>query len=161
MRPILLLTALALIACDTVGLDVPPEPEPGVQAWNAMLNAVNDVRARGAVCGGEAMVPAAPVIWDSRLERAAEQHSHDMAQNDYFDHTGSDGRDTGERVRRAGYDWRVVGENIARYQTSVAQVVDDWMESPGHCRQIMSPSFQEIGAAEVDGYWTQVFGVPR
>ncbi len=158
---VLLVAGLVLAGCDTYGLDVPPEPEAGVQAWDEMLDAVNAARVEGAVCGGERMAPAVPVIWDSRLEAAAEIHSADMARNDYFDHRGSDGLDTGERVRRAGYDWRAVGENIARYQQSVDDVVDDWLSSPGHCRQIMDPGFVELGAAEVGGYWTQVFGVPR
>ena len=161
MRASLLLPALALVACDSVGLDVPPEPEAGVEAWDAMLDAVNAVRAEGAVCGGDPMPPAAPLIWDSRLEAAAERHSADMAAHGRFDHVGSDGLSTGERVRREGYDWRAVGENIARYQDSVDQVLGDWLASPGHCRQILSPGFQELGAAEADGYWTQVFGAPR
>ena len=161
MRPLSIALVAALAACDTLGVDAPLEPEPSVQAWDAMLDAVNDARARGAVCGGERMGPVGPLIWDGRLEAAAGHHSRDMARHGYFDHTGSDGLGTGDRVRRAGYDWRAVGENIAQRQTSVAQVIGDWMGSPGHCRQIMSPRFQEMGAAEVDGYWTQVFGVPR
>jgi len=157
-----LFVASALLAgCDTYGLDFPPEPEADVQAWDEMLDAVNAVRAEGAVCGGQRMGPAGPVIWDSRLERAATLHSEDMAAHGYFDHRGSDGLNTGERVSRAGYDWQAVGENIARFQRSVEDVVGDWVASPGHCRQIMDPGFVELGAAEVDGYWTQVFGVPR
>lgn len=161
LRLSLVALALVLAGCDTVGLDLPPEPEAGVQAWDEMLAAVNAARARGATCGGKRMAPAPALIWDSRLEAAAERHSRDMAAHGHFDHQGSDGLGTGERVRRAGYDWRVVGENIARYQRSVDEVVGDWLESPSHCRQVLSPGFLEIGAAEVDGYWTQVFGVPR
>ncbi len=153
--------SLALSACDTMGLDLPPEPEAGVQAWDEMLTAVNEVRAQGATCGPREMAPAAPLIWDSRLEAAAVLHSRDMARHGRFDHRGSDGLGTGERVRRAGYDWRVVGENIAKHQRTVAEVVEDWVGSPGHCRQLLDPGFLEIGAAEEDGYWTQVFGVPR
>lgn len=157
----LLVFLVGLSACDTVGLDLPPEPEAGVQAWDEMLTAVNAVRAEGATCGDRRMAPAAPLIWDSRLEAAAERHSRDMAEHGHFDHRGSDGLGTGERVRRAGYDWRVIGENIAARQQSVAEVVGDWVESEGHCLHLMDPGFQEIGAAEVEGYWTQVFGVPR
>ena len=60
-----------------------------------------------------------------------------------------------------GYDWRVVGENLARNQTSVPQVMGDWLESPPHCRQLLAPEVLEIGAAEVEGYWAQVFAVAR
>jgi len=165
MRPILAPTALValllLAGCDTMGVGLPLEPEPGVQAWGEMLAAVNAVRAEGATCGGERLAPAEPLIWDSRLEAAAVEHSADMAENAYFDHRGTDGADTGERVRRAGYDWWAVGENIARHQRTVGEVIADWVASPGHCRQLMDPRFQELGAAEANGYWTQVFGVPR
>ena len=121
----LLVLLVCLSACDTVGLDLPPEPEAGVQAWDEMLTAVNAVRAEGATCGDRRMAPAAPLIWDSRLEAAAERHSRDMAEHGHFDHRGSDGLGTGERVRRAGYDWRVIGENIAARQQSVAEVVGE------------------------------------
>lgn len=157
----LILLSFVFVACDSVGVDVPPEPEAGVQPWGEMLDAVNAVRAQGATCGDDRMAPAAPLLWDSRLESAAQAHARDMAENGFFGHTSSDGTRMGDRVRRAGYDWAVVGENLARHQRSVGEVVEDWIESPGHCRQLLDPSFQEVGAAQVDGYWTQVFGVPR
>jgi uncharacterized protein YkwD len=157
----LVLLCLALVACDSMGMDVPPEPEAGVEPWGEMLEAINDVRAQGATCGDDRMAPAPPVIWDSRLERAATTHARDMAENGFFGHTSSDGTRMGDRVRRAGYDWAVVGENLARYQRSVGEVVTDWVESPGHCRQLLAPSFREVGVALVDGHWAQVFGVPR
>lgn len=153
--------AVLLTGCDSVGPGLPALPEADAEAWDEMLVAVNALRAEGAVCGGEWQDPAPALVWDARLEAAAHRHSADMSEHDRFSHRGSDGLDTGERVRRAGYDWRVVGENIARYQRSVPEVIEDWVESPDHCRQLLSPRFFEIGAAEVDGYWTQVFGVPR
>ena len=158
----LLAAALVLAAagCDTVGLEA-PEPEADARAWDEMLLAVNEARAEGATCGARRMPPAPTLVWDARLETAAVRHSEDMARRGFFDHRGSDGASTGERVTRAGYEWRVVGENIARHQRTVAEVVEDWLESPAHCRQLMDPGFLEIGAAERDGYWTQVFGVPR
>lgn len=155
----LLLLFLVLSACDTVGADAPPVAD--APAWDAMLNAVNDVRAEGATCGSQWHAPARPLVWDARLERAARHHAQDMAEHDHFAHRGTDGSRTGERVRRVGYDWRIVGENLARHQTSVRQVIGDWLESPSHCRQLLSPEMLEIGAAEVEGYWTQVFAVAR
>lgn len=150
---------LLLAGCDTVGVDTPPAAD--APAWDAMLSAVNDVRAEGVACGGEWQPPAPPLVWDARLEAAAARHSRDMARHDHFGHRGTDGRDTGDRVREEGYDWRIVGENLARHQVSVPQVIDDWLASPAHCRQLLAPEFLEIGAAEEGGYWTQVFGVAR
>ena len=163
-RPLpILVGVLLLVGCDAVGVEAPPAdvPADGGLAWGAMLVAVNEVRAAGATCGGEWLPPAKPLAWDGRLATAAERHSRDMARNQHFDHRGTDGRGTGERVRRAGYDWRAVGENIARHQVSVDEVMSDWLDSPGHCRQLLSPTYLEVGAAQADGYWTQVFGTAR
>lgn len=159
-RPLAALVGLFLIVgCDSSG--VAPVPVGDSPAWDAMLAAVNTARATGAVCGGRWHPPAEPLVWDRRLETAAERHADDMSRHGHFDHRGTDGRDPGDRVRQAGYDWWAVGENIARYQVSVDQVVEDWLESPGHCRQMLNPAYLELGAAEIDGYWTQVFGTAR
>lgn len=152
---------VGLAGCDTVGLDAPLAPEPGVRPWSEMLQAVNQVRREGATCGGVRMGPAKPLVWDARLERAADAHAGDMARHGYLSHRDRAGRGTGDRVRDAGYSWRRVGENLARNQDSVREVVADWLESPTHCRTLLDPSMAEIGAAERGGYWVQVFGVPR
>lgn len=155
-----LLVAVATAGCDTVGVDLPPEPEAG-PAWGEMLAAVNAARARGATCGTDRMDPAPDLVWDSRLEAAAARHAEDMARHAYFDHTGRDGSDAGDRARRAGYEWRRIGETLARHQRSVDETVEAWLASPGHCRQLLDPRYVEVGAAEEGGYWAQTFGVPR
>lgn len=157
----LLLAGSGVAGCDTVGLDVAPTPEPGDRPWAEMIEAVNRVRAEGATCGGTAMPPAPPLVWDARLERAAADHARDMARHGYLSHRDRAGRDTGARVRDAGYAWRVVGENLGRNQASVDQAIGDWLASPGHCRTLLNPGFAEIGASEDGGYWVQVFGVAR
>lgn len=155
-------TLFLLTACDTVGIDGVDSTEPPPESvWNEMLDAVNEVRAQPQTCGGVSFDAAAPLHWDERLEEAARIHTDDMVRYDYFDHVGSDGSGPGDRVRRVGYGWRRVGENIARYQRTVDEVVDAWLNSEGHCQQIMDPRFVEMGAVERDGYWTQVFGAPR
>lgn len=130
-------------------------------AWSEMLAAVNEVRAAGATCGDVWHPPAEALVWDGRLAAAAERHSRDMSRNGHFEHHGTDGRDVGERADGAGYDWRALGENIARRQVSVEQVMGDWLESPAHCRQLLSPDYLELGAAKVGSYWTQMFGAAR
>ena len=136
-------------------------PARSLSGWAEMLSALNAVRKAGATCGGTPMPPAAPLVWDRRLAAAADRHVRDMATHKRFSHRGSDGLHAGERARRMGYDWRALGENIARHQRSVDQVLDDWLASPSHCRQIMSPAYAEVGAAKVGGYWAQVFGTFR
>jgi uncharacterized protein YkwD len=91
-----------------------------------------------------------------------------MGDYNFFSHTGSDGLMVDDRVRNAGYDWSVVGENIAAGQQTINTVIAAWLDSPGHCANIMHSLYTEFGAKSysVDGsdypiYWTQVFAKPR
>ncbi|WP_457421695.1 CAP domain-containing protein [Roseateles sp. P5_E7] len=135
-----------------------------------MLTAVNTHRRSGATCGARGSFPAArELAWNAALTQAAVAHSDDMVANNFFDHTGSNGSTLGTRVTAAGYLWSSVGENIAAGQAGVAEVVDGWMKSDGHCANLMNATFRDIGVACVAGnantsyrtYWTQDFGTPR
>lgn len=161
LKVAVVLALLSVAGCDTVGLDERPVQEADLEVWDEMLDAVNVARAEGGVCGSERIAPSEPLVWDARLELAARRHTLDLVKHNMLSHTGSDGLEPGDRVLEAGYEWRVVGENLIRGRNSLDTVIEDWLESPGHCRQILNPVLSEMGAAEVDGYWTQVFGVPR
>ena len=158
----LLLAALALTGCELAELLTDAvEPEPASEPWHEMLDAVNEVRAEGRDCG-DGWYPSAPALtWSGRLEKAATRHSRDMAERDRLSHVGSDGSRVGDRATRAGYDWRRVGENIARAQLSVEQVMEAWLASSSHCHALLEPGYTEMGAAEEDRFWTQVFAKPR
>ncbi|HBZ05376.1 MAG TPA: CAP domain-containing protein, partial [Massilia sp.] len=100
--------------------------------------------------------------------QAAREHSSDMAAHRRFSHRGSDDSEVAQRATRVGYRWRHIGENIAAGQTSAQEAVAGWLESPGHCANLMNPDFSEMGAgyaisrARMPGfaYWTQVFAMP-
>lgn len=133
-----------------------------------MLDAVNAARRAGATCGSTRMPAVPAVTWNSRLAQAAATHSNDMARRNFFSHTGSDGSSHADRVSRAGYSWRTVGENIAGGQRTVNDVMAGWMASPGHCLNIMNGSYTEFGHSLVTDnnsrygtYWTQIFAAPR
>jgi hypothetical protein len=75
------------------------------------------------------------------------------------------------RMDAAGYSGVTWGENIAKGQSTPAEVVAGWMDSDGHCANIMNPMFTEIGVGFYEGtqtnqyynenlYWTQNFGAP-
>lgn len=114
-----------------------------------------------------------PVTLDPKLTAAGQAHSEDMALNDYFSHTGADGSSASQRVTRAGYDWSRTGENIAAGYTSAAEVMEGWMDSPGHRANILSCAYTQMGLGYYDEagdsfpgpygyrhYWTQVFATP-
>ena len=133
----------------------------------AMLTHVNDTRSQPRSCGDVNYAATAALSWHCTLEDVAFSHSRDMGDHNFFSHTGSDGLNPGDRVLNAGYDWSVVGENIAAGQPTVDTVMSAWLDSPGHCANIMEASYTEFGAASytVDGsdfpiYWTQLFARP-
>lgn len=146
--------------------DARPE---GQEAGLAILDGVNQARASGYVCGGEAYPPAPPLRWNPQLAAAAQEHSADMASRGKLDHVSSDGGTVRERSQRAGYYWTRIGENIAYGQWTPQEALATWLASPPHCANIMDRAFTEMGAAfsrapqERSGviYWAQVLGRPR
>jgi|GEM_PF-259451 len=140
------------------------EPPPGDQAqW---LQPVNDARAVGRWCGDEYFGPAAPLSWDDRLGRAAQLHSEFMAETNTMSHTGRNGSSLTDRIAAEGYSWTYAGENVAMGYPSYAQVMQAWLNSPGHCRNIMSPYAADLGVGVAYAnngapYWTQNFARHR
>ncbi len=134
---------------------------------NRALQLVNQVRARGTHCGDELFGPAPPLTLSGTLGDVASGHANDMAQKNYFEHVDPAGHSPADRVRATGYQEKLVGENIAYGPKTVDEVVQGWLDSPGHCENIMDPRFVEMGLALAPGrvkhglYWVQVFAEPR
>jgi uncharacterized protein YkwD len=143
----------------------PTLPDPA-QLSQELLARVNEARAAPRSCGDQVFGAAPPLTWNENLAHAALGHSEDMATKRYHSHKEPGGSDPAERATRSGYRWSRIGENIASGQHSVAQAVNDWLGSPGHCANIMNPAFTEMGAAYAVNpanenrtpYWTQMFG---
>lgn len=134
----------------------------------AMLASVNQARTENRSCGEDFYPATEKLTWNCRIQIAAAAHAQDMAENDFFSHTGSDGSAASTRISRAGYVWSWAGENIAAGQYSVNDVMIGWLDSPGHCANIMSPAFSEFGFAYAENddsyytrYWVQNFARPR
>jgi uncharacterized protein YkwD len=133
----------------------------------AMLQAVNTARAEARPCGSTLMSPAPPLQWDPRLAAVATEHSNDQAAHKKMSHQGSDGSQVSDRVTRAGFRWRAVGENVyhASWHASPEEAVKAWIKSAGHCRNLMQGNFTHFGSGAGDNgpqrYWTQVFASPR
>lgn len=132
-----------------------------------LLAQLNTARSQARQCGGQSFAAAAPLAWNATLGTVAQDHSRDMANNNYLDHKDRDGRTPGDRAELSGYSGQLVGENIAAGQDTVGKVVDGWLASPGHCANLMNPQYQELGAAYATDpksnagiYWTAMFGAP-
>ncbi|MFJ8235346.1 CAP domain-containing protein [Ureibacillus sp. NPDC094379] len=93
------------------------------------------------------------------LMAVARDKSEDMASNNYFSHTSPTYGSPFDQMRSAGISYRAAGENIAQGQRSPQQVVQAWMDSPGHRQNLLNPSFTHIGVGFVENgyYWTQQF----
>ena len=134
----------------------------------AVLQQVNAARAAARSCGSKPMKAARPLAWNRTLAEAAELHSVDMAARRYFDHVSPDGKRVSQRVAAQGYNWRMVGENLAGGDTTVTGVLSGWLKSPEHCQNMMSPAYAEVGVACVrepgsqwGNYWTMVLATRR
>jgi uncharacterized protein YkwD len=131
------------------------------------LELVNAARARGARCGERSFSPAPPVTLSDTLGGVALGHASDMAVHDYFEHQDLSGHSPADRVRAVGYREKLVGENIAFGPRTAEEVVQGWLDSPGHCENIMDPRFAEMGIAYAAGhgkrglYWVQLLAAPR
>lgn len=101
----------------------------------------------------------APLKSDGRLTNAAQSHSTDMARRGYFSHDTPEGVHFDQRIKAAGYA-QPGAENIAMGQRSAEEVMDAWMHSDGHRRNILNCDLSAIGIGlDTNGwYWTQDFG---
>lgn len=107
----------------------------------------------------------APLQLNALLTVAAQGHAEDMAAHSFFDHIAPDGSGPADRATRAGYDWSMIGENIARGQDSPRAAVQGWTDSDDHCTNMMNGNFTELGVGyaisnDNTKYWVQLFGKP-
>lgn len=128
----------------------PPPATPGSSQQDQVVTLVNTFRGQSG-CG--------PVTVDVRLTAAAQGHSSDMANRDYFSHDTPEGVTFDKRIRNAGYE-SPGAENIAMGARTAEDVMRMWMESPGHRANILNCDLDTIGVGlDRDGfYWTQDFG---
>lgn len=136
----------------------PPPPPPSTTvppASNIAAAVIALTNAERAAAG------LAPVAAQPQLMSAALVHSQDQATMRRMTHTGSDGSSAGDRIERAGFQWRTWAENVAMGYPTAESVMDGWVNSPGHRANILNPTMVHIGVAVVTGgdgapYWTMV-----
>ena len=134
----------------------------------AVVAEVNRRRASAQSCGSRgAFAATGSLRWSEPLFRAAAGHARDMVAHQFFSHTGSDGSSVSARINAIGYAWASVGENIAAGQPTVSRVVEAWMDSDGHCANLMNPAMEEFAVACVyntgnrSNYWVMELAKPR
>jgi uncharacterized protein YkwD len=113
-----------------------------------LANLVNERRAR---------LGRGALVWDDRLARVAQRHSEDMARRHFFSHVNPDGLDPFERLSAAGIRFRAAAENIGEGQRDADEMFEDWMDSPGHRRNLENGRYTRHGIGLYQRYWTHVF----
>lgn len=156
--------ALSLMGCEALTTQWPrlleeinpPRPQPQTPASpvqspviadmeSAIRQQINQIRQDR---GLEALAA------NEDLAQVARSYSRQMAENNFFSHTGVDGSDVGQRVKAAGIVYWIVGENLftsTNIPEPVPVAVDGWMDSPGHRENILRPEYRETGI----GIWRE------
>ncbi|KAF4027877.1 Cysteine-rich secretory protein family [Phytophthora infestans] len=137
--------------------NVPPALQKSslvTDVYSALLGRVNKERAANGLSS---------LCASSKLQKAAQRQSEDMAANDFLHHVGSDGSTVPSRISEAGYKWKSIAENVAGGQADADAVVGTWMNSTGHRMNILG-DYTHFGAGYTfnpDGmythYWAQEF----
>ena len=134
------------------------------------LARINALRAAGADCRSAGRIaPSAQLEWSDPLTLAAQRHVQDMVAKNFFSHAGSNGSTPGQRVRAAGFAWRLVGENVAVGYYDVDAVLAGFMAADGHCANLMDAGYTVVSLACQPGsatnayanYWAMDLARPR
>lgn len=94
---------------------------------------------------------------DSSLSNMATVKAQDMINNNYFDHNSPTYGSPFDMMKKFNITYGYAGENIAEGQTTASQVMNDWMNSPGHRANIMNGSYKKIGIGYYNNAWVQEF----
>ncbi|MET1032085.1 CAP domain-containing protein [Domibacillus tundrae] len=135
----------------------PQQAQPAQTATNAKsVNAfeqevaklVNEERAKAGLKALEL---------DTKLSEVARAKSQDMKDKGYFSHQSPTYGSPFDMMKQFGITYKAAGENIAKGQQTPEEVMEAWMNSDGHRKNILSADFTHIGVGYVDGHWTQMF----
>jgi len=141
------------------------------------LTAINNVRATGRYCGDTFYPAVAPLQWSDSLYRASYEHSEDLIMSgvtlETFGHNGSGtdsdwtaqvleldrGSNMQERGANNGYAGGYIGENVTWLiygDNTMENAMKEWLESEGHCRNMMRAEHTDFGMAKVENIWTEI-----
>ncbi|MBD2163481.1 CAP domain-containing protein [Calothrix membranacea FACHB-236] len=126
----------------------PQPPQPAQTPQTAEIESqvrqqINQVRQKNGL---------QPLKNNEKLAQVARNYSQQMAEKNFFSHTGIDGSTLSDRVSAGGISYWMVGENLFRSKNipqPVQPAVDGWLKSPGHKENILRPVFRETGV----GVW--------
>lgn len=128
--------------------DNPQESANSPQFAQQVLDLVNQERSKAGL---------KPLSMISGLTKVAMAKAQDMYNNNYFDHQSPTYGSPFDMMKSFGITYNSAGENIAKGQTSPTEVMNQWMNSPGHRANILNTTFTQIGIAFYNKEWVQEF----
>jgi uncharacterized protein YkwD len=133
-------------------IEIPTQSPPTSQPTQSATTKEIEIAIRESINQVREDEQLSPLQHNERLAQVARMYSRQMAEQDFFSHTGIDGSTLADRVRAGGIIYWVVGENLFK-STNIPEpvqvAVDGWMDSPGHRENVLRPVFQETGV----GVW--------
>jgi uncharacterized protein YkwD len=164
-RLLVLVSLLVLVACGKSPSFTSTTERTELQT---LLVLVNEARGVQRECGSKTFVATKALTLNNKLTLAAQKHTQDMNVTGKLSHTTPSGAinyDSGTtfdaRIKQEGYTFKTAGENVAWGFNTPQSVLKAWLESEGHCRNIMNPAFTEIGLGKTGSYWAQSFAAPQ
>ncbi|TBL76549.1 SCP-like extracellular [Paenibacillus thalictri] len=124
------------------------QPAGSSQFAQQVLDLVNQERSKTG---------ASPLSMSSELNKVAMAKAMDMYNNNYFDHQSPTYGSPFDMMQSYGISYNAAGENIAKGQTTPAEVMNQWMNSEGHRANILNSSYTQIGIAYYNSEWVQEF----
>ncbi len=118
------------------------------QYGQQVLTLVNEARTNAGL---------KPLTMNAELSRMAMFKAQDMHDNNYFSHDSPTYGSPFQMMKSFGIAYKWAGENIAKGQRSPVEVMNAWMNSPGHKANILSVNFTQIGIAYYNTEWVQAF----
>jgi uncharacterized protein YkwD len=154
MRSLALL--LTLVGACAAGVLDPPAPDgSGAEADGAPEGQLREYEQLANA--HRARVGCGPLRWDNRTGSVAQAHADHMVRRDYFSHTNPEGQSPFDRLRAAGVTYTAAAENIAYGYPTAAAVLQGWLNSDGHRRNLENCEYTHHGVGLNSGKWVELF----
>lgn len=151
-RLLILLALLTLCSCQQASF---------TSSNASLLELHNEARKSGIRCALVSERQANILSWNTQLANAALTHSEEMHALQKLTHLSRDGLSVKSRIDASGYQWQSYAENLASGVYDDQAVFNLWLDSKQHCQNIMNANYTQMGAAQVNGYWTAIYAQPK
>ncbi len=148
------------VKAEAAGNPVTSSVSREVLSQDAIIALTNNARSQNGL---------PPLKENQLLNKIAESRAQDMLDKQYFAHVSPTGQQASDVAQEVGYHYKIIAENIGSGDFYTNQkIIDGWMQSPGHRKNILSTEVEDIGAAVLKGKFkgedtyitVQIFGLP-